>query len=140
MGNVNYNQAINTQRSMIASCLQKNEKLEDDIKELKATLIKMKKLLESMENISSKSKGKITDIPDLFFHKIKLNVFFNMLDAIKGSKYTSAIKGINAGIEQISSKIKEYERQIEANSNTIKNCQSNISSLKTQREKALKKE
>lgn len=140
MGNTNYDNLIYKQQNIMSSCIQKNKKLEDDIEELKIMRSKMKKLLESTESISSRTKGKIINIPDLFVHSVKLTLFSNILDAIKGSQYTSAIRSLKHGIEQIDKKIKEYNNQIELNCNTIKGCKSNISSLKTQKANALKKE
>lgn len=136
----NYDALISNQESLISRCQAQNQQYKEDIEKLREAEKKLLSLLDTVEETSSTSRGRINMIPSLFTIPVKLGLFDTLLEALGGHNYQTAKSGLRDGISEIHRKIRERNDMIDANNSQISNARDNISSLRNQKAQAIRKE
>lgn len=131
-----YNNQIYSNNKRIDECIQRIRQLEDDIEDLQRVKTRVHGVDTAVTMATNGTAKKISNLPSAItnpFSVLKMNYFSSFLDVIKGNEHTRAQKGIESANAKINAQIGKLQREIESLRSEINRCNSNIRSLRWQR-------
>lgn len=103
---------VSRYHNLIQKNINKIAALNDDVDELTQMKKKMEQLKRTVEAAGNNGYTRAGSIPLLFQNAIKINLFSQMMNVLKGREYVNALSSVEDSIHRIQRQIDECNSQI----------------------------